>query len=317
MKRNIESAIRLYSGQQPLGIKADKLDVHIRAIEAAYAQIQYLFRIAGVEDFSKLPEDKDLRAQFAKHFRELNRHLNAARVQGFQWNKLQEPTLPTDDTEEAEEVTLAMSALTIDETTYGALLQRYKEIERGPKGTPTDEVTFDIDPYIISINTGAIDTDYMNARFRKYLRTLNSSEQEQAQALEELHRSFATLTQEEQDVAGRFLRDVQRGTVQVDEAKPLRDYITEYMAREKNDRIHRFAQAFGLNENLLREIMNNYMQGDIIPQGPLDQLKESVDKSLAKAWFEQHEGVSIPAFRINIRIDSLLRQFIEDGGFEI
>ena len=317
MKRNIESAIRLYSGQQPLGIKADKLDVHIRAIEAAYAQIQYLFRIAGVEDFSKLPEDKDLRAQFAKHFRELNRHLNAARVQGFQWNKLQEPTLPTDDTEEAEEVTLAMNALTIDETTYGALLQRYKEIERGPKGTPTDEVTFDIDPYIISINTGAIDTDYMNARFRKYLRTLNSSEQEQAQALEELHRSFATLTQEEQDVAGRFLRDVQRGTVQVDETKPLRDYITEYMAREKNDRIHRFAQAFGLNENLLREIMNNYMQGDIIPQGPLDQLKESVDKSLAKAWFEQHEGVAIPAFRINIRIDALLRQFIEDGGFEI
>ena len=118
-------------------------------------------------------------------------------------------------------------------------------------------------------------------------------------------------------MAGRFLRDVQRGTVQVDEAKPLRDYITEYMAREKNDRIHRFAQAFGLNENLLREIMNNYMQGDIIPQGPLDQLKESVDKSLAKAWFEQHEGVAIPAFRINIRIDSLLRQFIEDGGFEI
>ena len=120
-----------------------------------------------------------------------------------------------------------------------------------------------------------------------------------------------------QHEAGRFLRDVQRGTVQVDEAKPLRDYITEYMAREKNDRIHRFAQAFGLNENLLREIMNNYMQGDIIPQGPLDQLKESVDKSLAKAWFEQHEGVAIPAFRINIRIDSLLRQFIEDGGFEI
>lgn len=317
MQRNIEEAIRLYSGDKPLGIKADKLEVHIRAIEAAYAQIQYLFKIAGVEDYTKLPEDKDLQGQFAKYFKELNRHLNAAKVQGFQWSKLQEPTQPEENKEEAESVTFAMSDMTIDETTYGALLQRYKEIYRTPREKPTDEVTFDIDPYIISINTGAIDTDYMNARFRKYLRTLNSSEQEQAQALEELHRSFATLTQEEQDVAGRFLRDVQRGTVQVDDAKTLRDYITEYMAREKNDRIHRFAETFALNEDLLREIMTNYMPGDIIPQGPLDQLKETVDKQLAKAWLEQHEGVAIPTYRVNMKIDGLLRDFIKEGGFEV
>ena len=110
---------------------------------------------------------------------------------------------------------------------------------------------------------------------------------------------------------------MQRGTVKVDDTKPLRDYITEYMAREKNDRIHRFAETFALNEDLLREIMTNYMPGDIIPQGPLDQLKETVDKQLAKAWFEQHEGVAIPTFRVNMRIDGLLRDFIKEGGFEI
>ena len=135
--------------------------------------------------------------------------------------------------------------------------------------------------------------------------------------MEELHRSFATLTQEEQDVAGRFLRDVQRGTTQVDEDKPLRDYITEYMTKEKNDRIHRFADAFGLDENILREIMNKFMPGDIIPPGPYEQLVQSVDKSKAKAWLEADEGKPIQSFRINMRIDSTLRRFIELGGFDI
>lgn len=324
MKRNIEQAIRLYSGDKPLGIMADSLDVHIQAVNAAYAQIKYLFKVAGVEDYSKLPDDKSIQGEFAKLFKDLNQHLNAAKVQGFTWEVPQD--IDVEDIEAGDSdngalvETLASyeAPLSLDETTFGALLQRYKEIFRTPPtGKPTEEITFEIDPYIISINTGAIDTEYMNSRFKKYLRALNASEQEQAQALEELHRSFATLTQEEQDVAGRFLRDVQRGTALVDEDKPLRDYITEYMTKEKNDRIHRFADAFGLDENILREIMNRFMPGDIIPPGPYEQLVQSVDKSKAKAWLEADEGKPIQSFRINMRIDSTLRKFIEIGGFDI
>ena len=324
MKRNIEQAIRLYSGDRPLGIMADSLDVHIQAINAAYAQIKYLFKVAGVEDYSKLPDDKSVQGEFAKLFKDLNQHLNAAKVQGFTWEIPQDMEIEEVETGHGDhnavvETQASCEApLSLDETTFGALLQRYKEIYRTPTpGTPTEEITFEIDPYIISINTGAIDTEYMNSRFKKYLRSLNASELEQAQALEELHRSFATLTQEEQDVAGRFLRDVQRGTTQVDEDKPLRDYITEYMTKEKNDRIHRFADAFGLDENILREIMNKFMPGDIIPPGPYEQLVQSVDKAKAKAWIEKDEGKPIQSFRINMRIDSTLRKFIEIGGFDI
>ena len=125
------------------------------------------------------------------------------------------------------------------------------------------------------------------------------------------------MTQEEQDFAELFLHDVQRGQIHVDESKTLRDYLTEYMTRAKNDRIHRFAEALGLNEDILREIMTNYMPDDIIPPGPFEQLRLSVNKEKAKAWFEQHEGVPIQSFRINMRIDRILRAFIEEGGFEI
>ena len=317
MKRNIEQAIRLYSGDKPLGIMmAEQLEVHIQAINTAYAQIQLLFKTAGIKDFSKLPEEKDVQGQFSKLFKELNRHLNAAKVQGFTWDKLQDNIFQAEADGEHEAVSMSMA---IDETAYGALLQRYKEIYRVPRDKPTDEVTFEVDPYIISINTGAIDTEYMNARFRKYMRTLDNyaTKEEQAQALEELHRSFSTLTQEEQDFAELFLHDVQRGQIHVDESKTLRDYLTEYMTRAKNDRIHRFAEALGLNEDILREIMTNYMPDDIIPPGPFEQLRLSVNKEKAKAWFEQHEGVPIQSFRINMRIDRILRAFIEEGGFEI
>jgi type I restriction enzyme R subunit len=125
------------------------------------------------------------------------------------------------------------------------------------------------------------------------------------------------LTQDEQGFAELFLHDVQRGTVQIDEDKTLRDYITEYMTRAKNDRIHRFAEALAMNEDLLREIMNNYMPGDIIPPGPFEQLMLSVDKQKAKSWLEERERVAIQSFRVNMRIDRILRDFIEHGGFEV
>ena len=50
---------------------------------------------------------------------------------------------------------------------------------------------------------------------------------ETATVLDELHKSFATFTQEKQKYANIFLHDVQNGDVVVDEGKTLRDYITD------------------------------------------------------------------------------------------
>jgi type I restriction enzyme R subunit len=70
----------------------------------------------------------------------------------------------------------------------------------------------------------------MNSRFNKYLKLMNRDPKPEKklidQALDDLHRTFATLTQEEQKYAGLFPRDIERGDVVVEEAKTLRDYIT-------------------------------------------------------------------------------------------
>ena len=41
------------------------------------------------------------------------------------------------------------------------------------------------------------------------------------------------------------------------EGKTFRDYVTEYMAKAQDDRIHRFAAVFGLDETLLRGMMSH------------------------------------------------------------
>jgi len=37
----------------------------------------------------------------------------------------------------------------------------------------------------------------------------------------------------------------------------------------------------------------------------------------SKAYIEKIEGKAIPPFKVNIKIDELLRKFILEGGFEV
>lgn len=88
MQRNIEEAFKLYSGDRPLGLFADKLERNLEKMNALYDDIGSIFRSAGIENFEKLPVDHTECGQFAKLFKQLNSYLEAAKIQGFTWNKL-------------------------------------------------------------------------------------------------------------------------------------------------------------------------------------------------------------------------------------
>ena len=204
---------------------------------------------------------------------------------------------------------------------YDALLQRYKELSPGDGGDGGEKnLPYDLKSYIIEIDSEKIDSDYMNSRFRKYLKELNkgSSPEVVEKALSELHQSFASLSQEDQKYANIFLHDVQSGEIDVQEDKTLRDYINEYKYNAKNDQTHKFAETFGLDEDKLRSMMElNLNELNINEFGRLDDLKKSVDKQKARAYFESVEGAKVLPYKVNIRMDSLLRKFILSGGFEL
>ncbi|MBW7571874.1 type I restriction endonuclease subunit R, EcoR124 family [Caproiciproducens faecalis] len=116
----------------------------------------------------------------------------------------------------------------------------------------------------------------------------------------------------------QFLRDVQRGDVTVEDGKTLRDYITEYQTKAKNDQIHRFSAATGVDEEALRKFMQLHVtQVDINAFGRFDQLKDTVDWSVAKAYLERVEGEPVPMRKVRMKIDKTLRQFIFKDGFDI
>lgn len=320
MKAYIDEAVKTYSGDKPTVLFVEKLPYNLKKLNVIFMDISEVFKSSGVSDFTKLPNDHAEKAKFAQLFKDFNHHIDAAKLQGFNW---EQDIYTFNDEETGLNETIKLDFGSND---FMALVQRYKELsngnddENGNGGSDGDDVPFDLVGYITEIDTGRIDAAYMNSRFEKYLKNLHQADitEEQLQAsLDELHKSFATLTQDEQKYAEIFLHDVQRGEVVVEDGKTLRDYITEYQYKAKNDQIHSFAVAFGLDEDLLKNMMQlNLTEANIDEFGRFDKLKQSVNKAAAKAFLEKIEGKVIIPPKVNMKVDKILRKFILTGGFD-
>lgn len=320
MKAYIDEAVKTYSGDKPTVLFVEKLPYNLKKLNVIFMDISEVFKSSVVSDFTKLPNDHAEKAKFAQLFKDFNHHLDAAKLQGFNW---EQDIYTFNDEETGLNETIKLDFGSND---FMALVQRYKELsngnddENGNGGSDGDDVPFDLVGYITEIDTGRIDAAYMNSRFEKYLKNLHQADitEEQLQAsLDELHKSFATLTQDEQKYAEIFLHDVQRGEVVVEDGKTLRDYITEYQYKAKNDQIHSFAVAFGLDEDLLKNMMQlNLTEANIDEFGRFDKLKQSVNKAAAKAFLEKIEGKVIIPPKVNMKVDKILRKFILTGGFD-
>ncbi len=312
MEKRIQKAVKLYSGDRPYDLFVEKLDSNLEKMNFIYNEISELFIQAGIPDREKLPEDNSEKGKFASLFKKFNDYLEAARVQGFTWERT---SYIFGEGEAKKEV-----IITFDENLYLILAQRYKELfNDGGGGGRSDDIPYPIDGHLTEIDTGKIDKEYMDSRFEKYLKALSLGDQiEKQKTLDELHKSFAALSQEEQKYAALFLHDVERGNVEIEKGKTFKDYVNEYHARIKNDQIHRLASILGLDESKLRIFMKiRVSAANINEYGRFEDLKNTVDRTKAKAYFESVEKTKIKEYRVNAKIDKLLREFLINGGFEI
>lgn len=321
MQRNIDDAFALYAHGKPQGIFVTKLGHNIESMNQCFRKISDMFERAGIENLASLPAEDSVRARFAREWRNLNAFLDAAKMQGFTWNKKRYKW--TDEDGKSHFATIAF-----DEATYYTLAQRYKELyNRSGTGTgngPTEEVPYEIESYLVEIDTGLIDSAYMNSRFQKYLEAFyNNDEAEVLDAVcKELHSSFAHLSAEDQKYANIFLNDIQQGRINRDEIDPeksLSDYIGDYRSAAKNDQIHRFAEAIGVDENRLRNIISLHIPDNMLNQGGhYSELFATLDKTKARRFLESLNGGSpVLPFQVSAKADSLLRDFIAKGGFDI
>lgn len=308
MKRNVDAAVKLYSGDKPIGLFANRLPINLERMNGVFAEIAAIFTDAGIDDFKKLPDDQSERAAFAKCFQEFSAILEAAKIQGFTWEKT---------VYEFEDGLTIM--LDISHQQYLTLLQRYKELAGGGGGAG-DDVPFDIDSHITEIDTGKIDADYMNSRFEKYLKILqNGGDAEALEAtLIELQRSFSSLSQEQQKIAAIFLHDIQRGDIKIDPQRSFRDYLTDYQVKAKNKEVEAVVECLGVDGDQLTALMNtNTTEANLNEYSRFDNLVATIDRQKAKAYFEGLEGQALPAFKVNIKAANLLHDFVLQGGFEL
>ena len=329
MEKYIEAAFKLYSGDKPFGIFVNKIEKNVAEMNRIADSIVQIFKDNKIENFDSLPKSKEDKQKFAKLFNEYNKYLDAAKIQGFEFDKsLPHRTEEVDTGKKTDDGTPIIeervvvpvpSSANLSSQNYNALLQRYKDLTKTHtpgSGTGPDDVPYDIKGYITEINTGMIDTAYMNSKFVKFLKVLDSDKAEQIQeALNELHKTFGSLSQEEQKYANVFIHQVQSGDVKADPTKTLRDYITEYMISDRTKHITEFAASFGVpSQDLIDFMKQDISETNIDDFGRFSALKEKVNRDIAKSYLEQKDGSQISAFKLSMKIDSVLRAFILSDG---
>lgn len=311
MERLIDEAVKLYSGDRPYGLFVEKLDKNLEGMNFKFQEISDLFDQAGILNFEVLPSEITDRKKFASLFKQFNEYLEAAKVQGFDWNKSRYSF-------NNPEKTIDVS---ITEVTYKILLLRYKELFSDSGGGDGGfELPYEIDSHLTTISTEDIDINYMNARFEKYLKVLHqdgASSETIKKAEDELHKTFATLTQEEQKYANILLHDIQSGDFCPESKKNFRDYITEYLYQAKEDQIQKVIKAFGVDESQLRRLLEAHVTEDNINEyGRFDALKKTMNIEIAKE-FLRTEGFPYNDKMVRIKVDKQLRNFILTGKFTL
>ncbi len=336
MEKNIEKAIKLYSGDKPFQLYVPKLDENISKMNFIYSQLEDLFESEGVSNFSSLPNNNESKRKFVKLYNEFNKYLCAAKIQGYVPNSEQNNdnvskvdelfdsnlsyAEKNDISEENYEKILSLKS-PITQDTLDALKQRYIDISKNHENNNESEIPYDIDGSLIEIDDGRIDSDYINSKFTKFLKALKydeCSDEELEKALNGLHKSFASLSQEQQKYANMIIHDIESGDLIIKDNKSFMDYITQYAANAENDQIRTLSLAFGLDENKLRNMMALPVSvKNLNEYGRFDDLLSSVNFEIARNSLEEIYGRKIEVWEAHIEVQKILREFILQGGFDL
>lgn len=306
MKRNIDAALELYV-DQPLTVYTDKLEANLENINKAFGAIKTLFEAEGVPGYERLPEAEISRRKFAKEFCAMTRLLQAARMQGFTWDRREY------DFEHSNGwVRLRVEP---DEEIYAMLLQRYRELfEPSGNGERGDEDVYEIESYITETGVGTIDADYINSKFTRYVRYLYTEGRDSdmvRRTLEELHHVFATLSQRDQRTGYAIIHDIQTGRLTLSPDKTIHDYIAEYQRREADRQVMTLCDVTGMNPRMLTDIVSdNPNEDNINDRGRFDELMRTFDRGRAAEFVRRITGTAPVRMFVISKATRLVRHFI-------
>lgn len=308
MAQNIDDALELYV-DQPLSVFTDKLESNLENINRAFHTIDALFTAENIVNYDHLPQAEVSRKKFAKEFCDMTKRLEAAKMQGFSWDKVEYEFQHTNGW-----ITLRME---LDEQTYLILLQRYRELfTKGPGGGGGDEDVYQLEAYIAETGAGTIDADYINSKFIRYIKYLYTTGRDSAIAKEtqqELQKVFATLSQRDQRTALTILHDIQTGDLKLKADKTIYDYINDYQQRECDNQVYSLAEATGLNAQKLKELMRRDVnEQNIDEQGRFQEIIGTLNKEKCAEFLKRVFGREVKPMFVISNTSNIVRRFILD-----
>ena len=309
MEQNIQDALDVYV-DRPLGVFVDSLEGNLNNINSLFLHIRDIFQSRKIMNFERLPKEEVDRKMFAKDFCQMARKLDAAKLQGFVWEK--------SDYEFKHGDTYTRVKMELDEQTFHVLLQRYRELfeHRGDGGERPD-FDYPINTYLTETGTGTIDADYINSKFVKFIKQLYAEgpgSELTKEALKELHKTFASLPQKDQRTAILILHDIQSGDLRLDPGKTIQDYINEYQLKELYEQMKTLAEATGVNLSMLKNIMTSGATEENLDDfNRFSDLRITIDNTKTKTFLEKISGKTVASPFVMARWSKVLKDFILDA----
>ncbi|MHA3845828.1 type I restriction endonuclease subunit R [Mycoplasma sp. VS276A1] len=275
MAKNIEIAFDNYSGNRREGIFVDKLPDNMNSINDIYKQISNLFFANDIKDFAKVPESTPQANKFASLFAQLNRKIQSAKVQGYEFK----------DYEHDGKITRNL----LDYKTYLILERRYCDLQDTAQKSliSVGQSNYELTTYINEQNSLKIDVDYIQDNFNKLIQSYSSNNpdlEERKKLIDALQNSFVLLNQQEQKYAIHLLHGLDSGSIVIQKDKSFRDYLNEFLISDKDKAIMDFCNNFGITQidkfkDLLEEAssLNNFNE-----YGIKDDIDKLIDQD--KAW---------------------------------
>lgn len=314
MEKNIKNAFAIYSGHKPYGIFVDKLEENLTSINSIFDTIKAIFESNNIDNFDKNPANPEDVAKFVLEFNKLYKRIEAAKIQGFRWSKLIYKFVHGN--------AIISLRVNLSEEEYNILLVRYKEtIVEVPPGEPPIEVIYNINTNIIENSSIKIDYDYMESKFKKYIKALQINNNDDLSLInsvfDELRHSFAFLSQDDQKIANIIIHDIQSGDLIIHESDTFNELMTTYKLSRKANNITEFSKLWGIPEDQLKHFIEeskNY--SNLNEYGRLDQLLNVTNINIAIQHILDKENKKVNPIKARKEICDALKIFVDSKCME-
>ena len=211
-------------------------------------------------------------------------------------------------------------ALTITRDEIEKIEQRGKDLATTSINVDENNIGYDITPYITEYDNVKINTEYLDSKFKKYIKNLNEETETNEiteKALVELKNSFAYLSEDQQKFAKMIIEDIKNNKIQIEKGKTFIDYINEYQEKAKNDEIEKIVELLGLSEEKLRRMLALHLtEASINEYGYLDDLVNTVNMQKLQEYLQQKENKSVNGIKLRLRARSFIKNYILYGKME-